>query len=106
MKNTECVWPSGNDKPVCMLRYGYHDFARKTGISFENGVDDLDEYFGSFLIDSVIGPLKFLEYLNAPSSGIVVYVDSLIKTSHAVNFIKEKFHLLDSDIIWMRETED
>lgn len=106
MKNTECVWPSGNDKPVCMLRYGYHDFSLKNGISFENGVDDLDEYFGSFMIDLVIGPLKFLEYLNAPSSGIVVYVDSLIKTSHAVNSIKEKFHLLDSDIIWMRETED
>lgn len=78
----------------------------KNGISFENGVDDLGEYFGSFMIDLVIGPLKFLEYLNAPSSGMVVYVDSLIKTSHAVNAIRDKFHLLDSESTWIREIED
>jgi hypothetical protein len=101
-----CIWPSGDDKPVCMLRYNHQEFARKAGLNFENGIDDLDEYFGSFIINPEIGPIKFLEYLNAPTSGITVYVDSLIKTSYAVKTIKQSFDLVDSDLRWVREIED
>ena len=106
MRSQDCVWPSGSDKPVCLLRYGHEEFSRKAGLVFENGTDDLDEYFGSFIEDQEIGPLKFLEYANAPVPGIAVYVDSKIKTSRALMAIKKKFNLIDADISWIREIED
>lgn len=106
MADQKCVWPGGDDKPVCMLRYSHQEFSKKTGLVFENGMDDLDKYFGGFLVDSKLGPLKFLEYVNAPASGITVYVDSLVKTSHAVRAIKKRFNLTDADISWVREIGD
>ena len=105
MKNKNCVWPSGDEKPVCRLIYDHTAWAKKTGLFFESGTDDLDEYFGSFIIDEEIGPLKFLEYLNAPAPGVVVYVDSLIETSRSVRAIKNRFNILDADIDWIREIE-
>ncbi len=42
-----------------MLKYGHQEFAYKTGLIFENEVNDLEEYFGSFMVDPEIGPIKF-----------------------------------------------
>lgn len=106
MTNQDCAWPSGNDKPVCLLRFSHEEFSRKAGIVFENGSDDLDEYFGSFAEDKEIGPMEFLYYLNAPVPGVAVYVDSTIETSRALMTIKKKFNLIDTDISWIREIED
>ena len=103
MTNQNCVWPGGDEKPVCMFIYSHQEFSEKMGLVFERGVDDLDEYFGSFVVDQEIGPVKFLEYTNAPVSGVVAYVDSLIKTPDAVARIKAKFKLSDSDVSWIRE---
>jgi len=106
MKNSECVWPSGEDKPVCLLKDDHRQFSQKTGVKFESGIDDLDEYFGGFVVDNELGPVKFLYYLNAPIPGVVIYVDSLIKTSHAVDVIKRHFNISDSDLNWVRETDE
>ncbi|WP_155696853.1 hypothetical protein [Burkholderia stagnalis] len=106
MTSSDCVWPSGNDKPVCLIKFGHREFHEKTGVNFENGVDDLDEYFGGFLIDSDLGPIKLLEYVNAPIRGISIYVDSLLKTSDAMKVIRKKFNLADEDVLWVREIED
>lgn len=106
MTNQARLWPSGNDKPVCLLKFSYAEITHKVGLIFVNGTDDLDEYFGSFAEDPEIGLVKFLQYPNAPVPGVAIYVDSRIKTSRAVMAIKKNLNLTDADISWIREIED
>jgi hypothetical protein len=102
----DCVWPSGDEKPICLIRVGHEELSRKFGLVFENGVDDLDEYFGSLIVDEKIGPIKFLEYVSSPVKGVSIYVDSKKKASQAVFEITKKFDLEESDFVWRRELED
>ncbi len=103
--NETRAWPSGNGKPVCMLRFDHAECAALTGIPFEKGVDDLDEYFAGVLVDDRVGPMQFMYYLNAPIKGAVVSVDSWVKTAHAVEVVKTRFGLAASDLYWVTSIE-
>jgi len=46
VKKYQCVSSSGNNKPTCTLQYAHHELAHKTGFTFENGTNVLDEHFG------------------------------------------------------------
>ncbi|KER66339.1 hypothetical protein [Burkholderia aenigmatica] len=103
--NETRVWPSGNDKPVCMLGFDHSECSALTGIPFEKGVDDLDEYFAGMLLDDTVGPMRFMYYINAPIKGVVVSVDSKVKTAQAVEVVKTRFGLAASDFYWVTSIE-
>jgi hypothetical protein len=105
MTYEKCVWPSGEDKPVCLIKHDQDVFFYKTGLRLSAGVDDLDEYFGHFFIDKEIGPIKLICYPNAPVSGISVYVDSMVKTLVAIEVIKNRFCFDESDFSWISEVD-
>ncbi|VWB48523.1 hypothetical protein [Burkholderia lata] len=103
--NMTRVWPSGDGKPVCMLGFGHPEFSARTGLPFENGVEDLDEYFAGMLLDDRGGPMQFMYYVNAPIKGVVVSVDSQVKSAHAVDVVKERFGLAATDLKWVTSIE-
>ncbi|MBN3825788.1 hypothetical protein G3O00_19470 [Burkholderia sp. Ac-20384] len=71
--------------------FDHSEFSARTGLPFENGVDDLDEYLAGLLLDDRVGPRQFMCYINAPIKGVVVSVDSPVKTAHAVDVVKKRF---------------
>ncbi|NIE58003.1 MULTISPECIES: hypothetical protein [unclassified Burkholderia] len=103
--NKTRVWPSGDGKPVCMLGFDHSEFSVRTGLPFEKGADDLDEYFAGMLLDDRVGPMQFMYYVKAPIKGVVVSVDSQVKTAHAVDVVKKRFGLTDSDFQWIASNE-
>jgi hypothetical protein len=100
-----CVWPSGNYKPICLLTFDHTSMSTRFGLKFEEGRDDLDEYFETFFNDEDIGPTLLLQYKNAPNSGIVIYVDTWVDTPKAIAVMKKKFNISDNEVKWMRDID-
>lgn len=44
-------------------------------------------------------------YVNAPIKGVVVSVDSQVKSAHAVDVVKERFGLAATDLKWVTSIE-
>lgn len=101
----DCVWPSGDYKPVCLLALDYQRMTSLFGLVFEEGRDELDEYYAASFMDEEIGSVLLLQYKNAPVSGIGIYVDTWVNTLRAISRIIEKFSLAESDLKWKSDIE-
>ena len=93
-------WPSGDNKPLILLRTTATDLSSKYGLVFFREKDDLDWGNWSHYIDEFIGPVVFVEYENAPVKGVDILVDKNVATALALNRVRESLGLVDSDIEW------
>ena len=93
-------WPSKDRKPVVEIASTPDKLSHLYGLKFIREKDDLDWEEATHFIDEMLGPVVFSWYENSPSKGVVLYVDSLVKTTFAIERLKEKLGLSESEIIW------
>lgn len=93
-------WPSGDCKPILELGCTPQQAEARWRLVFRRERDDLDWYSGTHVYDENIGYIVMMRYENSPTLGIIVYVDSKITTVDALDRIRNKFDIKESDITW------
>jgi hypothetical protein len=96
-------WPSGDSKPVLLLRLTPDIMTERYGLEFSRERDDLDWRDASFFIDDVLGPVVLTWYGNAPVKGMDCTVDAGVGATAAISRLIDVLGLVDDDIVWRRD---
>jgi hypothetical protein len=94
------IWPSGECKPILMLKFGVEKAQQNFNINFRGGSDDLDEYEEGLLENKDIGPILFFEYKSPPIPGVTIHVDKTVNSIFAIEAIKSSLNIKDDEVYW------
>ncbi|MGH7719613.1 MAG: hypothetical protein ACREON_12320 [Gemmatimonadaceae bacterium] len=68
-------WPSGDCEAIAILREEPAALARRAGLAFERGVDDLDQFWAATIRLPSQRQLLLMRYDGYPHPGTEVYAD-------------------------------
>jgi len=96
-------WPSGDSRPIVMLRANPAELQERYGIQFEHDMDDFDEYdlAAIELPDSTQACLQLMRHVGNPESGTIVYVDASVNFEQAKNLLVDALSLSPREITWI-----
>jgi hypothetical protein len=96
-------WPSGDAKPIAVLRFSPDEVEERLNIKFTDGRDDLDAFREvAFRLES--GRLLLLvRYQNDPFPGTQVQADSMDRPEDARRDLLQAFGLDEDAFSWVRD---
>jgi hypothetical protein len=98
----EGSWPSGDAKPVAVLKAEPDELTERLNIKFTDGRDDLD-FFREAAVRLESGRLLLLvRYQNAPIPGTQVHADSMDSPVDARRELLHAFGLNGETFSWVR----
>lgn len=94
-------WPSGDSRPIAVLPFAIADLADRYGLTFEDGVDDLDRYRLA-AIELGNGQQAWLtKYEGDPGPGTVALVDSDFDVDDAQSLLGKALGLKRDAFLWL-----
>jgi len=101
--NPDTKFPSGDGRPVAVLRFAPDALAQQYGIEFVRGADDFD-YYQTAVIAPSDGPItRLLRYDHDPDPGTAVYADSRLDVEQAQRAVFHLLKLAREDFTWLAE---
>ena len=98
-------WPSGDSKPIAILKFSPEELSQKYHMEFEEDFDGLD-YFKLAALDAAeIGQIWFMRYKNEPDSGTTLLIDSKADMRAALAFVRKHLMLSQDDFSWFPTSE-
>jgi hypothetical protein len=94
-------WPSGDSRPIAVLPFDVPALADRYGLTFQEGIDDLDR-FRLAAIELGNGQQAWLtRYEGDPSPGTVVLVDSDADVAEAQSLLAKALGLKRDAFLWI-----
>jgi hypothetical protein len=94
-------WPNKFARPMAQINIQLEKLCELLGVNYFRERDDLDEYLGSVLNPTRLGPITFQYYLQAPIRGVVVYGDIKASPRAVVDMLIEDFGIPEELILWL-----
>jgi len=69
-------WPSGDSRPLAVLRYAPDVLAQRYGLTFEEGFDSFDDYQRAAIKLPRIGQVWLMHYEGEPADETTAYADA------------------------------
>ena len=88
-----------------MIEQSPAELERRYGLTFERGVDSLDEYLLAAVEDPELGQLVLFRHVQAPFHGTEVMVDVAERTSRALCAIESTLGIQQRQLSWIAEDE-
>jgi hypothetical protein len=98
-------WPSGEGWTVAVTRATPEEIAEQAGLTFEPGVDDLDQYVLAAIADGDIGQFWLIRHENAPERGVEVVVDRAVDRTSALRALRRHLPTEYCDFAWLAPAE-
>jgi hypothetical protein len=94
-------WPSGDSRPIAVLPFEIAALADRYGLTFEEGIDDLDRFrLAAFELGN--GQQAWLtRYEGDPSPGTLVLVDSVFDVEDAQSLLGKALGLRRNAFSWL-----
>jgi hypothetical protein len=99
-------WPSGDGRPIAVLRFEPEFLKRRYGLTFEESNDDLDFYELAAIELGDGQQVWLMRYRNAPGPGTVVYADSTVDPAQTRAKLIEGLGLSLEDLNWQRSDDE
>lgn len=96
-------WPSGADKPIAVLRAEPEELAKRYGLQFHAGSDDLDRFQEVALRLASGRPVLLYRYERSPSAGTTVVVDHGDHAREALDELVAALDLRERGIVWISD---
>jgi hypothetical protein len=94
------LWPSGDSRPVAILRYGPDELAKRSHLRFHEYSDDLDAFrLAAIELDN--GDHVWLQrYEHDPQRGTLILADAQADVVKSLALVLETLQLQITDIDW------
>lgn len=93
-------WPNKFARPMAQINIRLEKLCELLGVNYFHDRDDLDEYLGSVLNPTRLGPITFQDYLHAPIRGVVVYGDINASSRALIDMLVKDFGVSEELILW------
>jgi hypothetical protein len=100
---TRFEWPSGDGKPVALIRREPGQLAEQFGFIFVEDVDDVDYLQYSTIRLASGEPILLMRHRSSPVEGIEVYADSAANVEEVVSNIRADLELTSGDFTWQSD---
>lgn len=94
-------WPSGDGRPLAVLRLEPAQLATRYGLRFDAGYDNLDAYQRAALAMPGGNQVWLVRHRGDPEPGTVAYVDAAQELLQAKAFLMQTLGLVTADFRWM-----
>ncbi len=94
-------WPSGDARPIAVLKFSPEELSVRYGLDFERGCDDFEEYQYATLANKQIGQIWLWRYQNSPDSGTNIIVDIGVDIDLALDVVLETLDITIEDLTWI-----
>jgi hypothetical protein len=94
------TWPSGDSRPIAVLPYEPPELSQLYGLSFKDGIDDLDRYKLAAIELPNGGQAWIYKHQSDPNPGTVVHVDAASDIEDALSGIAEALGIERSQFLW------
>ncbi len=99
-KATAIAFPSGDSRPIAVLAGEPSTLARRYGLHFAEGLDDLDRFqFATIDLGDCCQAVLYKHFGDA-NPGTVVRIDANADVSSARRELTVRLALTDADILW------
>jgi hypothetical protein len=96
-------WPTGDAKPIAVLRAEPDELAERLGVEFTDGADDLDAFREAALHLASGRLLLLVRYQNDPFPGTQVQADSADNPDDARQELLQAFGFSEGAFLWVRD---
>jgi hypothetical protein len=94
-------WPSGDARPIAVLKFSPEELSVRYGLDFESGCDDFEEYQYAALANKQIGQIWLWRYQNSPDSGTNIIVDIGVDIALALSLVLETLGITFEELTWI-----
>ncbi len=94
-------WPSGDSRPIAVLPFDVADLSARYGLTFEEGIDDLDRFRRAAIELDNDQQAWLTKYEGDRSPGIVVLVDSGNDVEEAQSLLGKALGLKRDAFLWL-----
>lgn len=94
------TWPSGDSRPIAVLPYDLPELSRRYGLTYEEGIDDLDRYKMA-AIELAGGAQAWIsKHERDPNPGAVIYVDTAADVDEALSLLADALGIDRDQFSW------
>lgn len=93
-------WPSGDSRPIVMLRANPAELHARYGLQFEHDTDDLDDYDLAAIELPDRTQAWLMRHVGNHVPGTIVYVDASVNFEQAKDFLIDALSLSPLEIVW------
>ena len=94
-------FPSGDGRPLATLRFSPEELAKRLGLAFEEGYDDLDWVELAAIARPDQSQACLMRYRGSPEPGTTVYVHASAHPAKALALVTGALGLSDGDLRWV-----
>ena len=93
-------WPSGDSRPIAVLPFDIPDLSGRYGLTFQEGIDDLDSYHLAAIALANDEQAWLFRHDGDPNPGTVVHVDAASDTWAALSLLLDALNLDRGELLW------
>jgi hypothetical protein len=95
------TWPSGDSKPIMVIRSKKQDLIERFGLCFDEFEDDLDRFIAAAIEIEGTGKFLFRQYLH-DNQGVFIECDRLLHTNSAIEKVIQELDFVSDEIEWLQ----